>query len=295
VDSKKMSADTFYSWVVRFLGFAVILYLTDIVITRGFKRLDCYFDRLNADKQRIRNRIDILIILVILVLLLVACFINLAFFYPSIFSPFSKATLTPSSTETTALLATPGVLMPSTEEIIVSEVPSPSPIEVEDTGVISSPVVLTGTIIGETKVIASRTTEQELKDLQSIWIAKSIDLIIKPGDFFQSHKVSVLPSDRFRWSIKWCAVDKESLKDNLDVMSVDFTIDGEKLDKDKIYEFESSNQFWKCHNWSTTLSDWKSGVNISFVIRMNFFWDLTDGMDIYPSGVYEMELKVFVE
>ena len=77
-------------------------------------------------------------------------------------------------------------------------------------------------------------------------------------------------------------------------MSVDFVIDDIYLDNYQIYEYGKNIDGWKCHVWSTTLSDWKPGSEISLLMRISMYDDLDDGRDIYPQGTYDVELLVKV-
>ncbi|MBN1536897.1 MAG: hypothetical protein JW908_09215 [Anaerolineales bacterium] len=145
------------------------------------------------------------------------------------------------------------------------------------------------------KVAVSRTTKQELKNLESIWtVDPNIDPIIQSGLFYKSFKGEISQSDHYRWPIKWCAKGRNLLPKNLEIMAVEFFIDGQEVPSNYVYEYENAGNNWYCHYWVSTLSDWTSYTKVDLMTRIIIKENLFDGEDTFSKGTYQIKLQISV-
>jgi len=146
----------------------------------------------------------------------------------------------------------------------------------------------------QVNVTASYPSNAEFNNVSSIWNVNDIPALdlLKPGR--RSYNVSASPSDKLLWPYYWCASTKDVLKDNLRYFSVEFLVDGRKVSNSQVYQYSDEFTNWKCENWVTLLSEWRSGTVVQLDIRYTFSADVNDGYTTYPAGTYTYSLTVSV-
>jgi len=93
------------------------------------------------------------------------------------------------------------------------------------------------------------------------------------------------------WGYAWCAVDADTLKSNLESISLEFVLDGEDVsDQMTVFDVESNGQ--QCRLVYTALSEWPAGehhlgITATFAVKIN------DGIADYEAGDYVLEYAVF--
>lgn len=146
-------------------------------------------------------------------------------------------------------------------------------------------------------VIASRTTPSEMNSIASIWKATGIG---NPGDIpapgTKHFNATVNSSDILLWLFFWCTSNQQTLDQNMKYVTVDMLIDNVSLSSSQIYEIDdsTSNGKWRCHNWYTTLRNWKREANIQLTIHYSFSRKINDGYTNYPAGDYYIQLNTTV-
>jgi len=332
-----MELNKFFSLVVGVISFAVILYISDLVVTRIFSRLDDDLAKSNFDEDTKRKKINLIIAFSIVILIGMIVLVNVDLNITKIAATKTIiGTIKISSPEISQDLAqTETQVLISSQEPDTTSRPSHTP-----TPVIDSDLKATQKAAEETakarnelatknaqatqnaqetqtaaeatafaeaiektieagdslKVIARKTSRKELDDILSIWIAYGLNAEIESGIYNKSYKIPILSSDRYHLPFNWCATNKTLLSDNLDEMSVEYLIDGEKISDSLIglfeYKVKDKNVNWECRKWSTTLSDWKPGSEVELAINVVFNKDLFDGKSNYSKGTYTLGLIV---
>jgi hypothetical protein len=285
-------------------GFLILQYLIIMVVDGIYQVVDHSIERSSSDPKSARGWVDILTLVAILFLLVGVYSLNSdtggpfgyiknivdiqatkvgLFFATDTPTPTQTKTSTPTPLQTPTCTPTPTQMLTSTSAPASSVIPDPT---TEPTS--------TFVPISQNKVVASLTTEQELKKLETIWNAFDLIPDIDPENPNQSFDIPIDSSSQYRWPIKWCATNMQGLQDNLKGMSVEFSIDGLSVPKNMILEYETSSKDWQCHYWVTTLSNWKANSEISLAIRIDFHSYLNDGVKVYPEGAYIIQLKASV-
>jgi hypothetical protein len=287
--------------LVKAVGIVFLLYFFNRVVYLIFTDLDQRLEHSKTDQRILHERVNFVTLSIILLLLMIVFAIHseTGGAFGAVKSAAEDqatkvsiwlATDTPTPTSTPTITPTPTLTFtPSptlTPEPTITPIHSPTPL-VTDTPT-STPTPLP-------KVVASLTTKDQLTSIESIWIAKNIDISLEPGDFSQSHQASFTESDQYRWVLTWCARTTELLQDNMNEMSVDFRIDAKNLPQNLIYKYQTNPNYWNCANWSTTLSDWYSGSEVVLTIDVFLQNDIFDGENIYPKGIYKIKLTASVE
>ena len=136
---------------------------------------------------------------------------------------------------------------------------------------------------------------QEVREIQSIWdygeVPAGLD-IEQPGS--KEFRVEVASDAALIWPFYWCASDRAQLEKNLQSISVEFSVGGQRIPPGYLLEYEIDSQQWNCHYWATMLSRWSSGSTISLTIHYGFGQAVFDGYRDYPAGDYYSTLIVSV-
>lgn len=312
-----MELNNFFSLVVGVISFVVILYFSDLVVTPIFSRLDDDLAESNFDEDTKRKKINLIIVFSIIILIGMIVLVNIDIEIPISIAPTEKPILLDSQTLTStpipSLTHTPTIPPDlqatqqaaeataqakeelETQSAKVTQSAQETQIAVEETAQAkATKEALEAVVI--TKVVAKESSRDELDDIPSIWIVYGLEADIVSDEFNKFYKIPILPSDRYRLPFNWCATNKTLLSDNLDEMSVEYLIDGEKISDSQIsvfaYKVKDKDVDWECRKWSTTLSDWKPGSEVELAINVVFNKDLFDGKSNYSKGTYTLGLIV---
>ena len=93
----------------------------------------------------------------------------------------------------------------------------------------------------------------------------------------------------------WCAIDKETLLENIQEMEYSIIIDGYPINLDTYYDepYEGEDSMW-CQRFAFVLSGWNNGEH-SYILQYTFSDDVNDGWDTYTRGVYVDEFLITVK
>jgi len=332
-----MELNNFFSLVVGVISFAIILYISDLVVTRIFSRLDDDLAESNFDEATKRKKINLIIGISIVFLIGVIIFVNANIRIPEIPSrrqvkdkteialseippSFAKnetevsfasqepdTTSLPSDTPTPVIDSDLEGTQQAAEETIQArdELATQNALATKNAQATQTSAAATAQAkaaqktreaAGTPKVVARKTSRDELDDIPSIWIVYGLEADIVSDEFNKFYKIPILSSDRYRLPFNWCATNKTLLSDNMDEISVEYLIDGVKLSESQIgvfaYKVKDENFNWECRKWSTTLSKWKPGSEVELAINVVFNKDLFDGKSNYSKGTYTLGLIV---
>ena len=131
--------------------------------------------------------------------------------------------------------------------------------------------------------------------MPSIWAAFSLtEGLDLPEPGARRFTVDVDPGDTFIWPFYWCASDEDTLAENLRFLTVHFFVDDFPVAPAAILQFDQASSDWDCRLWTTMISGWQAGTEVSLTIRYSFSQDVDDGIREYPAGDYSFELEADV-
>jgi hypothetical protein len=95
------------------------------------------------------------------------------------------------------------------------------------------------------------------------------------------------------WSLVWCADSKDRLKNNLENMSLDFSINEKTVDQNKLTWSNFNNNDNACAAAYLYLDKWPEGSH-NLVQRYTFKTQINDGTEDYPAGTITYNYAVTV-
>ena len=102
-----MELNNFFSLVVGVISFAVILYISDLVVTRIFSRLDDDLAESNFDEKTKRKKINLIIVFSIVILIGMIVLVNIDIEIPTFLDSTEKPVLLVSQTLSSSSSPTP--------------------------------------------------------------------------------------------------------------------------------------------------------------------------------------------
>lgn len=140
---------------------------------------------------------------------------------------------------------------------------------------------------------ASLPTPSDLKKVKNLWDPLKFVDRKQPGT--ETYAATVAADDVLRWGFTWCAKDSTLLDRALQPLTVALRIDGELVADNLILKTTSSSGTWECFNWSTLLSDWLAGQQVTLELEYTLAEDVNDGVNTYSSGTYVHHIVVDVK
>jgi serine/threonine-protein kinase len=145
-------------------------------------------------------------------------------------------------------------------------------------------------------VSARLPTLNEIRDeLLSIWDANGliVEDMLTPG--IKTYTGSALVKREYLWPVYWCALDKATLDENMENISTIFTVNGEKLPDEYIFEYYlDTENGWKCNYHSAVIGDFPESASLNLQVVRTFLTEIYDGRITYPAGIYTYELVISV-
>jgi eukaryotic-like serine/threonine-protein kinase len=136
-------------------------------------------------------------------------------------------------------------------------------------------------------------TLNETRDLSSIWDANALTVedMLSPG--VQTFSGSVDANQEYLWPIYWCAVDQATLARNMENISTIFTVNGEKVPDEYIFEYYlDANDGWKCNYRAIVIGNFPKNLSLNLQATRILATEISDGQTTYPAGTYTYELVV---
>lgn len=155
------------------------------------------------------------------------------------------------------------------------------------TTAVQLPGYLTGMVYSASpapSAAASLPTPSDLKKVKNLWDRLKFVDRKQPGT--ETYAATVAADDVLRWGFTWCAKDSALLDRALQPLTVALRIDGELVADNLILKTTSSSGAWECFNWSTLLSDWLAGQQVTLELEYTLAEDVDDGVNTYAAGTY---------
>jgi hypothetical protein len=147
-------------------------------------------------------------------------------------------------------------------------------------------------------VNASLPTFEQLASLPDLFPKPSpYKALMSPGQ--NRYQLTVRSNQSYYLGFTWCTVTQEQLDSNLKAMSYRLIIQSQEVSPANILQYEgpvtNGGKSFKCHYWTTILSDWQPGARIGIGAFFEHSEPLFDGMTSYPPGRYEQWIDVTVQ
>jgi serine/threonine protein kinase len=141
------------------------------------------------------------------------------------------------------------------------------------------------TIVEPQEVLQISST---LKTLGDLAVEKYSNSDTNTVNLTLTYTVHSKPDVPLVWSSGWCAVNDQTLQQNLARINFVFKADGYEVPLERLaantYEATASNmKGWKCQEYLTVLRDWKPGT-YKLVETINFLSAINDGQDAFDPG-----------
>ena len=115
----------------------------------------------------------------------------------------------------------------------------------------------------------------------------------KPTTFYYSGKVE--KNNEYLMPASWCATSQNILDQNLASISIQFSIDDEKIPDQYVgsYRYKPSNN-WVCIFKAFIIGGWQENSLYTIKVTRTLFQKLNDGKSNYPAGDYVYKFAIAV-
>ena len=148
------------------------------------------------------------------------------------------------------------------------------------------------------EIISARmpTLNEIRQNMLSIWDANGLSVGDMKSPGVQNFSGSAAANQEYLWPIYWCAVDRATLDRDMENISTVFTVNGEKLPDEYIFDYyyDESNG-WACNYRASVIGNFPKDAPITLQIDRILKLDVSDGQTTYPAGSYTYELVVSVK
>jgi len=130
-------------------------------------------------------------------------------------------------------------------------------------------------------------------DMLSIWDANDLSMgdITSPG--LRSFNGTARVGKEYLWPVFWCALDKETLDQNIAGMTTVFTVNEEQVSDEFIFNYYyDTDNGWKCNYQATVIGDFPKNTAVSLQVTRTVRSEISDGQISYPAGDYSYQLIV---
>jgi hypothetical protein len=119
-----------------------------------------------------------------------------------------------------------------------------------------------------------------------------LDELASPGTF--AYTVALSESEPLLWAWVWCAATQEILDENFNAISLEFSLDNEKISSDDflVMDFESSGL--ACRGYISALDNWPAGEH-HLSTTVTFENPINDGSADYPAGTQIFDYSVYIK
>lgn len=138
----------------------------------------------------------------------------------------------------------------------------------------------------------SKTDIDTFESICNIFMIPPLDME-NPGK--KNFIISIDEKDTVLWPFYWCAIDNDSLNNNLQDLSVSFFINEERIPESYIFSYSRIIPGWVCRYWTVLLSEWRREEVIQLDIKYQFRKSVFDGKNTYPAGDYIFSLTTSVK
>jgi hypothetical protein len=145
--------------------------------------------------------------------------------------------------------------------------------------------------------IAPRSEAEAAFEAQTPWLEdlapESFDVNSQAGETY-TYTIEMDTSRDVMWFYGWCTATQEQLAQNLDNISLVFTLDGEAVPLDSFVRLEGKFGEQECGLHYALLTDWPPGEHL-LTTEITFATAINDGIDDFPAGTHVYEYRVRVE
>ncbi|TET97282.1 MAG: hypothetical protein E3J30_09300 [Anaerolineales bacterium] len=145
--------------------------------------------------------------------------------------------------------------------------------------------------------IAPRSEAEAAFEAQTSWLQdlapESYDVSSQAGDTY-TYTIEMDTSQDVMWVYGWCTATQEQLAQNLDNISLVFTLDGKTVPLDSFVRLEGKFGELECRLHYALLTDWPPGEHL-LTTEVTFATAINDGFDDFPAGTHVYEYQVHVE
>ncbi len=140
------------------------------------------------------------------------------------------------------------------------------------------------------------TLNEIRQNMLSIWDANGLSMGDMSAPELRSFSGTVKSSQEYLWPIYWCAIDKATLDENIKNISTSFTVNGEQVPEQHIFDYNyDTNTGWKCNYRAIVLGGWHKGNQITLKVTRVLKSKISDGQATYATGEYAYELNILVK
>jgi C-terminal processing protease CtpA/Prc len=133
-----------------------------------------------------------------------------------------------------------------------------------------------------------------VKQLEEVAKEKySADDLIKMDQTF-TYTIALNKSQDLFWVWGWCAIDQNTLDQNLKDIQLDFSLAGDVVPLDQLQKLDYDSGSQKCTAYITVLSDWQAGEN-HLSTTATFTTPINDGSADYPAGKQVFDYTVYIK
>ena len=109
-----------------------------------------------------------------------------------------------------------------------------------------------------------------------------------------TYTIPLNQSQDLLWAWSWCAINQNTLEQNLKNIQLDFSLAGDDIPLDQFQRLDYDSGSQKCTAFITMLSDWQAGEN-HLSTTVTFTAQINDGMADYPAGKQIFDYAVYVK
>ena len=137
------------------------------------------------------------------------------------------------------------------------------------------------------------TLNEIRQDMLSIWDANGLSVEDMKSPGIQSFSGSAAANQEYLWPIYWCAVDRATLDRDMEKISTVFTVNGEKLPDEYIFDyFYDESNGWACNYRASVIGNFPKNTPITLQVDRILKSEVSDGQTNYPAGSYFYELVI---
>jgi hypothetical protein len=143
-------------------------------------------------------------------------------------------------------------------------------------------------------MIARRPSEDELKNLKSIWSLVHYRELTAPGS--ESYYVLFSTDSPWLWDWSFCALN-DDFSDYISSIDIAFFIGAQPLQENRhlLVRDAPVGGEWTCRYWSTVLTHWPRDQAVNLEIRYSSRVEVYDGKNRYAAGEYSQLISVIPE
>ncbi len=116
-----------------------------------------------------------------------------------------------------------------------------------------------------------------------------------PGDIY-IYELNISADLSNLWHYGWCAVDRNTLLDNITQMKVEFVLNETVVQDENIavQDYERADNEGSCRSFSILVKYWPEGQH-QLETRVTFLESTNDGWNLYPAGMHIFKYFAYVD